>query len=345
MKVFLSCAHNKPSGGTKVINQVAQLFNEKGHEAYVVIPGKPYMADFIDYAAETISFKDMIALCKPEDIIIDHWQLKESWKATEASKAERKVFCQQGASIPIGSKFTGPRVFGKDSIYTHHWNVSQACKEYIQKKYSVEKIDIVHPFFDSSTLKKYSDQRFNHKRKGILFVAGRGSPYLSYIVQLVGSKKTKVTVINGYYKEEDFFDELTRHKFLISVDQGVSNPSFKGRMERRLMSLIRPEMKYRNFWIVPEGHLLGSPMPPAEAARCGAVVIGFAMGGGLEWMNDSNCYLAEDRNLDSLSVKIKQALSADEEELSRISNSAFRATNKFNKEHAWEQICNSLRIR
>jgi glycosyltransferase involved in cell wall biosynthesis len=343
MKIFLSGAHNKPSGGAKVINQVANLFNEKGYEAYKVISGKPYKADFIDNPAETIGFDDMVKICKKEDVIIDCWQLVESWNATKNSKARRKVFWQHGASIPVGRKYIGPRVFGKNTIYTYQWNVSEACKEYIQKKYSVDKIDVVHPFFDSETLKRYSAQRLIHKRNGILCLASRGSHYIPKIIRAFGSK-TKITVIHGYYREEEFFEELIRHKFFVSVDDGVRNRPLK-RIKRKLLSLINPEMRDANSWIVPKNHLLGFPMPPAEAARCGAVVIGFAMGGGLEWMNKSNCYLAKDRDLNSLLFNIKKALSTSEKELTKISKATYEATNKFNKEHTWKQICSSLGIK
>jgi len=343
MKIFLSGAHNKPSGGTKVINQIVRLFNEKGYEAYMVIPGKPYKADFIDDLAETIGFSDMVKMCEEEDIIIDNWQLVESWNATKKSKAKRKVFWQHGASIPVGKNYTGPKVFGKNTIYTHQWNVSRVCKEYIQNKYSVNKIDIVHPFFDSDTLKKYSAQRFRYKRNGILCLASRGNHYIPKIIRAFGSK-TKITVIHGYYREEEFFEELVRHKFFVSVDDGVRNRPLKI-IKRKLLSLVKPEIKNGNFWLVPKGRLLGFPMPPAEAASCGTVVIGFAMGGGLEWMNNSNCYLAKDRDLNSLLSQIKNALNTDEKKLLEISNTAYQTISKFNKEHTWKQICSSLNLK
>jgi len=343
MKFFLSGAHNKPSGGAKVINQVANLFNEKGYKAYVVVPDKSYRADFINNPAETIGFNDMVKTCKEEDIVIDCWQSVESWNATKNSKARKKVFWQHGASVPIGRKYTGPKVFDKNTIYTHQWNVSKACKEYIQEKYSVDKIDIVHPFFDTETLKKYSTQRFKYRRNGLLCLTRRGSQYIPKIIRAFGSK-TKITVIHGYYREEEFFEELIRHKFFISVDDGVRNRPIK-KIKRKILSIIKPEMRDANSWIVPKGHLLGFPMPPAEAARCGAIVIGFAMGGGLEWMDDSNCYLARDRDLESFLFNIKKALSTSEKELTKISAAAFKATNKFNKEHTWGQICSSLDIK
>ena len=42
MKFFFLSAHNKPSGGTKVINQIVNLCREKGYKSYLVtIEDKP----------------------------------------------------------------------------------------------------------------------------------------------------------------------------------------------------------------------------------------------------------------------------------------------------------------
>jgi len=343
MQVFLSGAHNRPSGGTKVINQTARLFSEKGHRAYVVIPGEPYRARFISDPAETIGFADMVSRCRREDIIIDGWPLKESWEATKKAKAERKVFWQHGASIPIGWNFVGPKIFAPDSIYTHHWNVSGACRDYLQGKYNLSKIDIVHPFFNTPSLNKYASRRHVRARRGILCLGARGSSVLPYILRTF-SPRTKITVIYGRYHEEEFFRELLCHKFLVSLDQGIGNPPFWFRLKRRALSLVSARERYKNFWLVPPGHLLGFPMPPAEAAVLGTVVIGFAMGGGLEWMSEQNCFLAKDRNLKSLLLNIKRALNTSKEELQTIAERGFRATSKFTKAHTWQQICSSLEI-
>ena len=82
----------------------------------------------------------------------------------------------------------------------------------------------------------------------------------------------------------------------------------------------------------------GFPLPPAEAAMCGSIVIGFHMGGGLEWMSSSTCFPAKDRSYLSLMEKIREALSASDDELHTMRENAFRAVNKFNKEHTWQQI-------
>ncbi len=324
-----------------MINQTARLFSEKGHRACVVIPGKPYRAHFISDPAEIIGFSDMVSRCKREDIIIDGWPLKESWEATKKAKAERKVFWQQGASIPIGWNFVGPKVFAPNSIYTHHWNVSRACRDYLQDKYNLSKIDIVHPFFDTPGLNKYVNKRQIRERRGILCLAARGSSVLPYILRAF-SARTKITVIHGRYHEEEFFRELLCHKFFVSLDQGIGNPPFWLKLKRRALFLVSAEERYKNFWLVPRGRILGFPMPPAEAARCGAVVIGFAMGGGLEWMNKKNCFLAKDKNLKSLLLNIRRALNTSEEELQAVAKRGFRATNKFTKAHTWQQICSSL---
>ena len=126
---------------------------------------------------------------------------------------------------------------------------------------------------------------------------------------------------------------MIEHKFFLSTAIGPSPQYVKNIIKiligKNPVKVINP---YRE----------GFPLPPAEAAMCGSIVIGFAMGGGLEWMSSKTCFLAKDRSYISLMKKIKEALSASDEQLDTIRENAFRAVSEFNKEHTWQQIKNFL---
>jgi glycosyltransferase involved in cell wall biosynthesis len=352
MKIFVFSAHNKPSGGTKVLNQVVNLFIDHGHDACLVIPDKSEVATFIDNPAPTCDYKDVKKLCTSEDIIIDGWQWKEAWNLIKSVPAKEKIFWQHGASIPKGKQVVGDIIYKKGHPYTQFWNVSQACAEYIKEKYNIKKIGIVHPFFDTSSIKTYIDQKNNLKnnlkREGILMLDRRGKKHIKEVIKKFGDKQ-KITVLQQPYHEEDFFKLLLTHKFFISVDPGVDNhfsliKKIKDIINSIFNSEFREKHSNRATWIIPKGHLLGFPMPPVEAALLGCSVIGFAMGGGLEWMNKNNCFIVKDRNTKDLLNQINIALSSSDEELSNKIIDADIAASKFTKEHTWKQLKKLLDI-
>jgi glycosyltransferase involved in cell wall biosynthesis len=107
---------------------------------------------------------------------------------------------------------------------------------------------------------------------------------------------------------------------------------------------LREREKHRNSWLVPAGHLLGFPMSAAEAAWLGTGVIGFAMGGGLEWMSQETCFLARDRDEDSLLNSIEEVLNTPTTKLQEKIDNARLSVSRFTKEHTWNQIQQSLNI-
>lgn len=340
IKVFLTSAHNKPSGGGKVLNQVCNLFREKGYEGYVVVPEEPLKATWMEEPAPVITLRDMVRMCNEEDIIIDPWQKTEIWEATMSCPARIKVFWSMAASIPIGRGYVGAKVFEPNSGYTHHWDVSTACKKYIEETYNLEGIEIVNPFFDDDLMKQFLAQKGKHERNGILCLGRRGSSYIPYIVSKF-CPENKITVIHGFFHLSEFYESLLRHRFFVSPDYGVSIRSRRTRASHLIRSFLKRETP-RNTWLVPKGGILGFPVAPAEAAWLGAVVIGFPMGGGLEWMNQDNCFMAEDRNLESLLNAIEEAINSDEGTLSQIAEGAFNAIKRFNKENTWKQMTDLL---
>ena len=344
-KVFLTSANNKPSGGGKVLNQVSNLFRVKGYDSYLALPGTPEKALWLDSPSEVISLEDMIKKCDKNDIVIDGWQKKEIYKATMRCSATVKVFWSHGASIPIGNDYVGEKAFLKNSGYTHQWNVSKVCKNYIEEKYNLKNIDIIHPFFDDNLMKKFLIQKrkFNSNRKGILCLARRGSTLIPSIVKKF-CPKNKISVIHGNFSTFELYDSLLRHRYFVSLDNGISDRNLKVKTIIYLKTFFSKDKNLRNFWLVPKGNILGFPMSACEAAWLGGIVIGFPMGGGLEWMNKNNCFIAEDRDLDSLIDAIERALNSDEKTLNKISENAYDSVKRFNKENTWKEIANSLEI-
>ena len=244
-RIFLSSAHNRPAGGVKVLNQVCNLFREKGYESYVVVPGEPEQASWMGNPAPVITLKDMAGMCRKEDIIIDGWQKTEIYETTMSCPARIKVFWSQGASIPVGRDYVGSRVF--ESGYTHHWNVSKACKEYIEEVYNLKGIDIVHPFFDDDEMKQYLAEKGRHQRNGILCVGRRGISYLPYIL---GCPENKVTVIHGFFPLSDLYGSLLRHRFFISYDPGIGNPGWRIRTSLRISNFLPGILFIKPFYRV-----------------------------------------------------------------------------------------------
>ena len=342
VRVFLTSAHNRPSGGGKVLNQVCNLFREKGYESYVVVPGEPELATWMGDPPPVMTLKDMARMCRKEDIIIDAWQETEIWEATMSCPAKVKVFWSHGASIPIGVGYVGAKVFQPDGGYTHHWNVSRACQKYVAETYHLEGIDIVHPFFDDDIMKRFLAEKDKYQRSGILCVGRRGGSYIPYIVSKF-CPKNKVTVIHGSFHISELYESLLRHRYFVSTDYGVRAHGLRRRAGLLIRSFLKREIP-RNTWLVPKGNILGFPMTPAEAAWLGVVVIGFPMGGGLEWMNQDNCFMAKDGDLESLLNAIEQAINSDEGTLNQIAENAFNSVKVFNKENTWSEIVHSLNL-
>jgi len=346
MQIFITGPSNKPSGGVKVMNQVAVLFEEHGFESFVVCADNSQKATFLDQPAKTINIEEYSSQLKKEDITIDFWADKRLVNIASQKRNQTRVFWQHGASVPKGGLTIGDSVFCQGNPYTQHWNVSKACGDYFQKNHNL-KMSIVHPFFDSPTMKEFQE-RAELDRDGILILARRGQKYIP-LIQKHFSSRERITILTQPFHERDFFEELLCHKYFISTDDGIEKPKLKHQIKKGIKYMIssdfREILKNKNDWIVPKGHLLGFPMPPVEAAWLGCVVIGFAMGGGLEWMNEDNCFLAKDRNQNSLLSQIDKAINAPENELNKIRPQAIMDTKRFNKKNTWEQLTNLLDLK
>jgi len=277
----------------------------------------------------------MLEMCSDDDVIIDGWQLDETYNSTYVAPARRKIFWHHGCSVPIGKGYKGEQVYSVDSCYTEYWNVSDACSDYIKSRYGVES-SVLQLFAPDNPDKLYSRSLDYKNRKGILLLWARGAWRILKMLRQISS--TTVTIVYPGYSENTWYDLLYRHRLFVSVDQGVRSTPLWQRTKYRLFG------KENNYWKVPSSRLLGFPTPPFESALCGCAVVGAPMGGGLEWMNQDNCYLAEDLNFESLLGQVDLALSASDQQLERKALSAFESVRIFDKEKAWSRICNLLSI-
>jgi hypothetical protein len=342
--VYITGASNKPSGGVKVMNQVAKLFERHGFESYVVPADGSPQATFLDEPAKTLRVEEYENRLKGDDITIDFWPDRKIVEIASKKKNKTRIFWQHGASIPTGGSIVGDVVFRPNNPYTQHWNVSQACVDFFQKMYGITML-IVHPFFDSPTMQEFQ-QKKTDARNGFLILARRGQKYLPAIQKTL--KGQHVTILKEPYHEQKFFQELLQHQFFISTDDGIHEPSLIRKTKNVLKSLLSSDgekiSRQKNAWIIPKNHLLGFPMPPVEAVWLGCVVIGFAMGGGLEWMNEQNCFLAKDSNKFSLLEKINQALKTSPNIIEQMCTKARFDTAQFTSEHTWNQLNQTISL-
>ncbi len=80
------------------------------------------------------------------------------------------------------------------------------------------------------------------------------------------------------------------------------------------------------------------PLPPAEAALAGAVVIGFAKDGDWEWMDHNNTFISKDKSYIELLKAVRRALTTPAEELDAMNARARAALARFNKDQTWREI-------
>lgn len=329
-KVFIQIPANRPSGGVKVVNQLVNLFREHNYESYIVLPRDVYQANWLENPAPTINIDKMKILCERNDIVIDNWLDENTINETRKLKAQTKVFYSQGCTYYKSQYLVGDELFKSDLGYTHFWAVSNDSSNYLINKYSrLKKLYLVSPYFEFKIAENISK---NIKRENkILCFSRKGIRYIM-LAKLFFNKKIKFNVVNNF-TEKECYELMSSNKFFLHTAVGVKN-----RQLRNIYYFLRGKKENIYSVISPYGYKEGFPLPAAEAVLCGSIVIGFAMGGGLEWMSPSTCFLAKDRSCFSLIKNIQAALSASNEELDIMRGNAFRAISKFNKEHTWRQI-------
>lgn len=330
-KIFVQIPTNNPSGGNKVANQLVNLFREHNYEAYVVLPAEMNQAKWLINPAPTINIARMKELCGADDIVIDNWIDRETVNETMKLKAKIKIYYSQGCTFYKSKNLIGDDFLKKDLGYTHFWVVSSDSLEYLKKKYPrIKKWYLIHPYLNHDF---NIDSQKNWERKNEILCFSRKGRWYIEIARMFYQNKIKFNVIDKFTEREGY-ELMLSHKFFLSTAIGVN---------KQFIRNIARFLKYGNTnynikVISPNGYKEGFPLPPAEAAMCGSIVIGFAMGGGLEWMSPKTCFLAKDRSYFSLIKKLKEALSASDEHLNTMRENAFKAVSKFNREHTWQQI-------
>lgn len=316
-------------------NQLVNLFQEHDYESYIVVPGEVITANWMIKPAPTISIKEMVKLCDGNDIIIENWIDKNVLSTIQKLKCRTKVIYYQGVTSYKNGQLIGDDPIKYNLGYTHFWVVSEDSYRYLSKKYHdypnmvSKRWYLVSPYFEHfiiASLRKETKKRQN----AILCLSRKGKSYISFAKALLGNK-IRFDLINRKFTEIEAYELMTKYKFFLSTAIGVS-PQYIKNIGR---SLIRGKT---DFVKVINPYKEGFPLPPAEAALCGSIVIGFAMGGGTEWMSPNTCFLVKDRSYFSLVKRIKEALFASEEQLNVMGENAFKAVSKFTKENTWQQI-------
>ncbi len=350
MTIFLIGTSTKPSGGIKVLNQIVNLFIEKGYDSkFVLTEDYSHKNNFMENPAPTITLEELKINCKKEDIVINFWMKKSIHEFIKQCSAHLKIFWHHGIVIAKYPDFNGEESYNS-KIYDQYWNVSKDCANYISKKYKIKNIKIISPFFDDETLLKYFNKRNDFRKEGILILRRRGQEIIPDIINRFPEQK--ITILNKTFSNKKLYSELIRHKYFVSTDKGITNKLLiKNKYKRIFLELIKKIKRHlmkkdkdKNSWLKQDKNLLGFPMSACESAWLGTNVIGFAMGGGLEWMNNNNMYLAKDGNAASLIEKINEAINDDENILERKKKLAFENVKKFNKKNIWEQLQTSLNI-
>lgn len=329
-KIFFTLPHNNPSGGVKVVNEFVNLCNERGFESFLCLPTKELKkAFFLEFPSPILSLEEMLKTSSEIDYIVCCWQSKIEFKYISKAKAKRKVFWQHGILIPNTSVDVGEEVY-KSGLFDAFANVSLSCAGYIKDKYNLPEVLVINPFFDIKT-----DYLIDRKeKKGFLLLARRGSEYIPIISKYLKQNKESLTILHEPYKSSHFINLLKIHKFFISIDNGL----------KYNLPLVKKLIGKKLSWIKHDKNYLGFPVPAVEAAQCRTLVIGYAMGGGLEWMNNENIFLAKDDDVNSLLEQIQYALNSNNDLLDKISKVAYLNTIKFNKENSWQQLKKILGI-
>ena len=320
------------------MNHMAGLFEDRGFESYVVPADGSGPATFVERPAKVLSVDAYRATLGPDDISIDFWPDQKLVDIAAEKRNAHRIFWQHGASIPVGGVTAGESVFLPGNPYTQHWNVSRACADYLESRYSIT-MPVVHPFFDTDLLASFQ-QASKPQRSGFLVLSRRGARHIRPIIQLLGDEQ--VTILREPFHERDWFNALSEHQYFISIDDGIRSPTLIRRAKNQIRALMYPEVRARRArkhgWLIPDGNLLGFPMPPTEAALLGCRVIGFTMGGGREWMRDDNCLLADDADQASLLEQVKRAQTLSDEQWDQRTQRALDAASQFTQEHTWNHL-------
>jgi len=346
MRFFFTGGGNGPSGGGRVLNEVVQLVISKGYQAWLCLPGEdPRRATFVSNPAPVLSIQAVRKIISEEDVVIFGWHSSEEFELLQETAAT-KIFWQHGNLIPIGQNQVGAKMLDPKLI-DQYWNVSKACGNFISQKYSTHEPHIVSPFFRSHE-SEASAPLPPALRDGILFQQRRGFDLYPGLKRIAEKHGERTTLLRWPFHNDQLLEELNRHKFFVSFDRGLRYNPTLGRRRANFLKTRSEGGTLKNAltlpapWVRHKPKMLGFPISAAQAAVQGVIVIGFAMGGGLEWMSSKTAYLARDGSGQDLRQQLKKALSDSESAHETKRHAALEAMKKFDSERTWTQIRSAL---
>ena len=349
-RIFFTGGSNYPSGGGRVLNEVVNLARERGYDAWLCLPEKHcQLATFVSNPAPVRAIEGLLGDVTSADVIVFGWHSAEEYELLQSAQARLKVFWQHGNLIPVGPGLVAEKMLQSSQV-DQYWNVSTECALFITEKYGIENFRIVPPFFEEYT-SIFSLPLPWHMREGILVQQRRGFELFPIIERIADQERVPVTVLKWPFHNDELLEALNCHKFFISFDRGLRyNPTLGRRKQHFMRTMssggsLREALSAKPTWVKQEQNLLGFPISAAQAARQGAVVIGFAMGGGLEWMSPQTTYLAQDGSGIDLGRKLRAALRDSESNHQAKRKAALSAVKKFSAENTWAQIESALGLR
>jgi hypothetical protein len=357
MTIYFLGPHNKPSGGTKVVNQMVNLCLTHGVKSQLVInEEKAYQAKFLTEPAPVITLDEFSKRCTNKDLVINFWPHKLIQQAVVECPARLKVFWLHGIVIPLYPDFDGRELFWSRK-YDQYWDVSHACADYLKQTYNLENVSVLTPFFDDEVMKETIRDHINTKKDGLLLVRRRGQELIPFILKKFSN--IKITIMPETFTDKELYLELIKHQWFVSTDNGIGDEKLYPKKYlddpvRKFTNLLyrRPNLQkkevvakyYKNKWLKQSKNLLGFPVTACEAAWLHTNVIAFPMGGGLEWMNKDTAFVARDNDADSLLEQIHKAINTPKEDLILQSEQAYQKVQQFSKENVWNNFCHQLKI-
>ena len=347
LKVFIKVPNIVLSGGIKVAFQLARLFLDKGHEAFVCTPdGARRRANYFLRARSVpiIPLRKVPEMSGPSDLSIDNWPSSQMRSISNRTKGFR-VFYSQGCSNYNSSFRKGfdvsyldrPNGWGIDM----GWAVSQPSLAWLRKAHPTQGWYYVPPYFEHACMAELCKDAPAPSSSSVLTYDHKGRPYWHRIYDTYRQRQFPAgTVTFGRIKrpmsEMDVYRMCCRYGiFLATADDprcgsnqydgpGGVNGSGHNRME-------------------------GFPLPPAEAALLGCCVAGWAMGGGREWMDSTSCFLAADPDYRAghrfdqvayagLCKVLEDALNADGSVRAAKVAAARKKLSRFTAEHTWHHV-------
>lgn len=332
-RVFVQTPHHRPSGGIKVNHRLVNLFREKGYEAYLFTPTETITVPdwFHDPSPHIISNDEMLRLCQKEDLVIGGWPDRISTAYITQAAAYVKIFYSQGSTFPSSATLLGDQVFSSAVGYTHFWAVGETTKKVLEQAYN-HQFHVVYPYFDKTYIQKAAQKQDRNKSFLALNRSGRGDVYIQF-VKFIFRNHISICSPTGPFTEDEFFSYAAANRFFLHTSTG-----WRRSIRKHLSDFIHGRERMKLIYAQGK-HIEGFPLPPAEAALAGAVVVGFdSMGGESDWMDETSAFLAPDGDYWALYKVVQQALTATKDEIEEKRRNAQQSLARFHKDYTWSQI-------